>query len=273
VDPDRASVVRRSTVAPARPLALNKLHAAFGALWVGQPGQLWRVAPDAQPSPTALPAGFAPTVLAHTRRWLWLADGGRLIRVDPVSGQVTATVDLAVSAGIQQLLGTPDGLYAVGMNRPDIWVLDPDSGALRSTVDAGGELVTGLHDGGGAVWATGNCGDVLRMPAGSAHLDKVRISDVSQDLPSTAALGSLWVVDEVRSEVVRVEPGRVVARIPVGAPDADDPAIAVLAGTRSVWVLDLRVADGVFRVDPATNRLWRVGPSAAAAGVAAVVVA
>jgi len=267
VDTGSARVIHHATVPAAHPLSRNRLYPAFGGLWIGQPGQLWRVSPAAPAFRAALPDGFAPTGLAATNQWLWLAEGRRLLRINPVTGVVTATVDRAVPDDIGQLLGTPRALYAVG--RSEIWVLDPDSGASRSVVHvAGTELVTRLYAADTAVWATGNCGDVMRVGvpvSAPPQVRTVRISDVSQDLPAAVALKSLWVADEVRAEVVRVDAGtgQVLARIPVDAADPDDPGFAVVAGQQSVWVVDTTVADRLYRVDPATNRLWRL-PSATA---------
>jgi streptogramin lyase len=94
----------------------------------------------------------------------------------------------------------------------------------------------------------------------------VRISEVSQDLPSVVALGDLWVGDEVASEIVRVDgaTGHVLARVPFTAADPDDPAFSLIAGPGSVWVVD----GGVARVDPLTNTVTRIVP--AGSGLSAV---
>jgi streptogramin lyase len=104
----------------------------------------------------------------------------------------------------------------------------------------------------------------------------VRISDVSQDLPAAGALGSLWVCDEVDSELVRIDQatGRVLARIPFSAADPDDPAFTVVTGRASVWLPDTNLAGGISRVDPATNRSTRlVSSKGVPHGVSAAVAA
>ena len=71
-------------------------------------------------------------------------------------------MELPVPVGVGELLGTPTGLFAVGWNQAAVWVLDPDSGALRATVNvSGGELISEAYADDGTVWATGNCGDVV----------------------------------------------------------------------------------------------------------------
>jgi len=99
---------------------------------------------------------------------------------------------------------------------------------------------------------------------------------VSQHLPSAAALGSLWVCDEVNSDLVRIDPdaGRVLTRIPFSAADPGDPAFAVITGRRSVWLIDTNLANGISRVDPTTNQIARLTPSRGVTiGLSAVVAA
>ncbi|MFC6015278.1 hypothetical protein ACFP2T_03590 [Plantactinospora solaniradicis] len=284
VDPVRARVTASAVVVPARPLADNRLYHGHGSLWIAQPGRLWRVSPAGKISAIPLPADFKPTMLAATGHWLWLAGGRRLVRVDPTTGATSIVDDLPGDTGIGQLLGTRDSLLAVGWNQPEIWVLDPDTAAPRSSIPlSDSELVSGMYDVGGEVWATGNCGNVVRVgEVAEPQLHKVRVSDVSQDFPAAVAAGSFWVADQVRSEVVRIDlrTTEVLARLPVEAADPDDPAFAVVAGRHSVWLLDGDVAGTrILRVDPETNRVLRLpssvgaSPADASFGVSVVVAA
>jgi hypothetical protein len=283
VDPVTARLVRRVPIAPARPLAKNLVKYAHGALWVAQPGQLWRVgSTSAEPGRASLPADFAPTVVAATEHWLWLAGGRELVRVDPATGEVSTSVELPVGAGVSELLGTAKGVFAVGWNEAAVWVLDPDSGGLKSTVKVpDGELIREVYAHDGTVWATGNCGDVVRVSTVEpTSVQRVRISGEEVDSSAVAALGAFWVADEERSEVVRIDLGTATirARIPVLTADPDDSEFAVVAGEHSVWVVDINLATYVQRVDPATNRLWRITApgqppkgTAPAVGISAVV--
>jgi hypothetical protein len=281
VDPVAARVVRRIPLPPATPLAKNHAYFAHGVLWMAQPGQLWRVGfPSAEPTRVALPPGVDPDVVAATGHWLWLASGRRLVRIDPATGAVSTTVDLTVPTGVTGLLGTQTGLFAVGLNQAAVWFLDPDSGALSSTVPvSGGELVRMVYAENGVVWATGNCGGVLRVST-TAGVERVKVSGLPVDSGGVTALGSLWVADQEGAGVVRVDlhTGAVSARIPVPVPDPEDAEFAVMAGQRSLWVVDTNSVYGVLRMDPATNRLWRIAAGGAAptgavppVGVSAVV--
>jgi hypothetical protein len=212
---------------------------------------------------------------------LWLAGGRQLVRVDPTTQSVTVGENLPVDAGIGQLAGGGSRLLAVGWNKSEIWVLDPETGALTSSVRIpDGELVMSIvhveADDDDEVWATGNCGHALRV-SGMAHptVHKVQVSDDVHAVDAVAAVGSLWAVDGDGFELVRVDlrTGQVAARLAVDA-DRDDPAFAVVAGQYSVWLVGDNLANGVMRVDPATNRVLRLAaPTGAALGVSAVVAA
>ena len=246
VDPVAARVVNHVSVPAARPYAGNRLAFAEGALWIAQPGRLWRISSAGTASSSPLPADLTPTGLVVGGRWLWLTGGRTLLRVDPAAPAQTTPVPLA--QGIAQLL---PGLYASGVNSPTVRRLDPDTGREVRAIGLD-EPVLSLMGAGDNVWATGTCGSLTRL----ADRHRVRVSDVSQDLPSVAAAGSLWVADEVKSQVVRLDAatGTVLARTPFVAADPDDPAFGLVAGQYAVWVLDRNVS----RADPATNAITRV---------------
>jgi hypothetical protein len=274
VDPGPARIASQVTIPPARPLAGNHLLYAGGAMWVAQPGRLWRATPYGTATPYDLPAGFSPSAMAAARSALWLADGPRLLRVDLTApASMTQTV---LPDGVRQLFANPSGLFALGTNSSEIRVLDTRTGRVTSSIQLPGhELALSMIDAGAAAWATGSCGDVLLVPSGPGYpVRATKVSDTSQDLPSAAGLDSLWVGDEVHSEIVRVSlaSGQILARIPFGAADPDDPAFWIVGGRDSVWVVDTNGADGVSRIDPATNRAVRLVPSGhGTAGLSAVV--
>jgi hypothetical protein len=267
VDPVQARITHQATVAQARPLSLNTWYNAFDALWFAQPGRVSRIGPAAELTPIELPSDFTLTAMTATTRWLWLAGGTRLVRVDPRDLGTTVIDVPFVIGGIHDLLGTRDALVAVGRDRSEILALNDDTGMLRSsgqiladTLDSGlvdgSDADAGDLDADDVVWAAGTCGQVMKLTniGRLMQVQKLRISEVSEDLSPTLALGSLWVADETRSELVRIDPRtvQVVARIPVDAADPDDPVFAIVAGKNSVWVTDV---DGFMRVDPTTNRM------------------
>jgi hypothetical protein len=157
-----------------------------------------------------------------------------------------------------------------------VWLLDPDTAATISSVDMSHrELVFDILQAGTDWWLVGNNGTVAKVTDG-AVVGRTRVSGTSQDFPSAVALGSLWVCDEVESKLIRLDlgTGRVIARIPVAATDPADPAFRVLAGERSVWLVDSNLADGVLRINPDANQAVRLAaPSGTFGGAPAAVAA
>jgi hypothetical protein len=273
VDPLHAKVTGRAAVPAAQPYQNNRLLVAHGALWLAQPGMLWRVSPVGAATSSALPPDFVPTAFAATAHALWLAGGHKLLRLDPATGGRAGQADLP--SDIWQLRGRAEQLSAIGVNQSQIWLLDPRTGARAATVPIPDqELVTSLVDSGtDELWATGNCGGLFGVAPGPEHrVRTVRVSDVSQDLRTVAALGSLWAADEARAELVRVDPGsaRVVARIPV---DTADRAFTVFAGHDSVWLVDTAASGGVSRVDTTRDALLPLTSGVGEPGGSAVVAA
>ncbi|WP_433361330.1 hypothetical protein ACQPZX_28285 [Actinoplanes sp. CA-142083] len=258
IDPAAAKVTGHGGVPVATPLVENRLIVAHKALWIGQPGKLSRITPSGQVTQVALPERLMPSAATATRRWLWLASGKRLLRIDPAAaaqpsqpGQASGSAQAAgvVETALPESVGELDSGYAAGINSPVVRRLDPDTGRVVAEVRMPhDELVMSLAGG----WAIGNCGTAMRLTDRLA----VRVADVSQDLPAVAAVGSLWVGDEVRSEIVRIDAasGHVLARMPFVASDPDDPAFYLVAGESTVWVLD----QGVSKVDTVANRVARV---------------
>ncbi|WP_433293070.1 hypothetical protein ACQP2F_29690 [Actinoplanes sp. CA-030573] len=266
VDAVAARVAGRMQVPGVRPYGGNLMFFAHGSLWIAQPGRLWRVRGTADALSTALPADFAPGSVTTSDHWLWLADGGTLIRINPDRPQDQQPSDLA--KGVGQLAS---GIYATGVNSPEIRHLDPDDGHELGTVRLDdNEFALAIVGHGGQAWALGNCGNAMRL----ADRRRVRVSTVSQDLPAASAMGSLWVGDGVRSEVVRIDAatGAVLARLPVAAADADDPSFGLVAGRSTVWVLDGDFGGGVSRIDAAGGRVVRVLPGKPGSGALSAVV-
>jgi hypothetical protein len=254
VDPVRAEIVGQVSLPAARPLADNQISYAHGALWVAQPGRLWRLDPTGDPVPTDLPAGFGSAVIATTDRWLWLASGRQLVRIDPASRAV-ATVP--VSFDVSVLSGTSTSLYAAGINSRAVSVLAPDTGAVRSFVRfPGEEYVSAVATAGTTAWAIGS-DSVQRIDDGGRSAP-TSVCSPGGDLTAVAALGSLWVAADIDSTVIRVDldTGQVRARIRYDAEDPDDPEYTVVAGQRTVWVLD--GVNTVARVDPDTDGILHV---------------
>ena len=287
VDPVACRVRTRLTVPQARMPGLVATSCAHGALWFARAGELARVSGTGELTVTELPDGFgdgaglAPAVAA-TSDWLWLGRGdqwpergNRLLRVDPATAGITLSARMP-GVHIDGLVAGPPGLVATAVNQPDVFVLDPDTGAPRwSTQLPDGSMIVTPYLAGDSVWAVGAEGTAIRLgDAGTPAAATVAFGEDSTDYATAAALGSLWIADEEWSTVIRVDAdtGDILARIPVTSGEPDSPAFRPVAGESAVWVVDYNGADGVSRIDPATNQAIQVresdGNGCAAAGPA-----
>jgi hypothetical protein len=285
VDPAACGVVTRLTVPQARRPGLVAACYALGALWFARAGQLCRVSGTGEPAVTELPDGFGagtglPPALAATSEWLWLASGdrwhdrgNRLLRADPATGEITHSARLP-GVHIASLAAGPQGLVATAVNRPDVFVLDPDTGALRWSAQVpDGSMVVTPYPAGDSVWAVGANGTAIRLGDPRTPVAAtVAFGDNSTPYDAAAGLGSLWIADEIWSTIIRVDAGtgHILARIAVTAGEPDSPAFFPAAGDSTIWVLDYNGADGFSRIDPATNQAMRICESAGENGDAAI---
>jgi hypothetical protein len=276
VDPAACRVVTRLTVPSASPPGLGMVDYALGALWFARAGQLWRVTGTAERTLTELPDEFGagmgrPPAVAATSEWLWLGSGDRwhdrgdrLLRVDPATGEITLSARLP-GVSIDSLAAGPQGLVATAVNRPDVFVLDPDTGELRwSTQVPDGSMIVTPYPTEDGVWAVGANGTAIRLGDPRTPVAATApFGDNSTSYCGGAGLGSLWIADEIWSTVIRFDAGsgRILARIPVTSGDPDSPAFLPVVGESTVWVCDWNLADGFSRIDPATNRAVRVRES------------
>jgi hypothetical protein len=276
VDPAACSVVTRLTVPQASPPGLVATGYALGALWFAEAGQLCRVSGTGERTVTELPddfgagMGLAPAVAA-TSEWLWVGSGdrwhnrgNRLLRVDPATGEITLSARLP-GVHIDSLATAPQGLVATAVNRPDVFVLDPDTGEPRwSTKVPDGSMIVTPYPAGDGVWAVGANGTAIRLGDPRTPVAATAaFGDNSTPYYGDVGLGALWIADEIWSTVIRIDAGtgRILARIPVTVGEPDSPAFFPVAGESTVWVLDYNLADGFSRIDPATNRAVRVRES------------
>jgi outer membrane protein assembly factor BamB len=269
VDPAAGRVVTRLTVPQASPPGMGVSGYAFGALWFGRAGQLWRVTGSGERTVTELPDGFGgraclPTDIAATSDWLWLGtaddQGTRLLRVDPATGRITLSARLPGIA-VHDLGAGPPGLVLTAVNRPDVYVLDPDTGAVRwSTQMPDASMVVFVYPARDSVWAVGTEGAAIQLGDPETPVTvTAELGDEATPGSADVGLGSLWIADEDWETVIRVDTGtgRILARIPVTIAECFAP----LAGESTVWVLDWNGADGFSRIDPATNQAVRIRES------------
>jgi virginiamycin B lyase len=211
---------------------------------------------------------LAMTVAFHS---LWAAncDAGAVIRIDPRTRRVTATIELKgrMPAPESSIAACPNLVWILTSGRENALVsIDPKANAIVGAFHPPEEpaaLICGL----GGLWLSTERGSVSHLDPRSGEL----LADIAVgDHPRFMAIGdgSLWVLNQGDATVSRIDPttDRVIATIAVGREAIDGGDLAYGGG--SVWA---RVTDAlVARIEPATNSVaGRYGPHAGSGSVAA----
>ena len=179
----------------------------------------------------------------------WVADArdGEVVKIDPVTGEAVATVDVS------------DSPQALALGTGSVWVGDPVAGQLFE-IDKDTEAIVGdpidvgdpsatmsISIGTEGVWVVS--GGELRM----VDLDTIEVTviDTAPDpLDVAANLGTVWVLDGEQG-LLRLDPvtgASLGDPIPIGGVTGD-----VYAGAEGIWVAD-RQDDTLVSVDPDTGQ-------------------
>jgi DNA-binding beta-propeller fold protein YncE len=235
--------------------------------------------PTATLTPTATPLPTAGTIAAtisgigplrgsfpyygiaadDTAVWVHNGDDGTLLRIDPRTNRIVATIPV----------GRGQGGVAIGQGA--VWVANPKDGTVSrvnpqtntvvATVALAGKSATNvsLAASPGAVWATDNDNDALARI--DPKTNKVIATIPNQIGASDVAYGasSTWSCDRGDSKgLTRLNPqtNQVETQIDVSM-NLGFTCAAVVALTQAVWTVDLILGDGstvhLERLDPATN--------------------
>jgi YVTN family beta-propeller protein len=199
------------------------------------------------------------------------ADGPSLVRIDPATATVVATIPLpirdlqaesSVAAGEGAVWAVDDGSI-----EQLLFKVDPETNAVVATFPMPGGL-SGVRAGYGGVWIAKTNSDVVLHvdPTDGSILSEIAVGVRPRFL--AVGEGSVWAMNEGDGTVSRIDPATdtVTATIRVTTVPVFGGDIAVGGG--SVWA---RISDQlVARIDPATNEVVaRFGPPAGSGSVAA----
>ena len=239
-----------------------------GAVWVSdaKKARLLRIAPGSgkvdvvarlDPSPCEITVAFGS---------LWVVtQSGRLDRVDPKTGHVTARIK--VGAASYQAVATPGMLWVSNRNDGTLSQVDPRTDKVVRTVRLDGVQPGGMVYAGGSLWVgddtTGDT-EVLRIDTRTRHITKVTAG--SRPAYLTATTGAIWVSNVSDGTVSRIDiaTNRQTSTLEVGL-----SPVNLEAGHHGedVWVPD-DVGNRVVRIDVNTTRV--VGRLPAPGGPAVV---
>ena len=217
-----------------------------------------------------VPATTAGLAAAPDRAWVGDSVDSAVLELTPTSARVTATIPappLATNGGMNAQEGEPRldaGALAAGAHA--VWFLSGDATLTRIDPEEDRVVARVRHKGvpgaapayvvadGEAVWVFAWGSELTRVDPGTNTV--ISSMKLEASGPLAAGLGSVWIVDNVSSQIWQVDPGSptgrnapsIVRSIPLsGAP------LGVAVGSGSVWVV---TAEGdVNRIEPASGRV------------------
>lgn len=266
LDPRTGTVGARNAFSPG---LLGAPLFADGALWVTDSGPLGEFLLRLDPATLMVTGELrfaamqyrAGARLAYAGGSLWLDGGDELLRVSPVSVELTAVIALR-GASWSDVAASPDGSVLVvlavsarGRLAGSVQRRNPRTGALLTARPSGGAVVIDGFAGSGAgsgVWvtrATGTSAYAERYSA--ATLAPAATVPVARDAGVRVAGGMLWVTDKAggpaRDYCADASSGRRLAALPITDPRRGQ----LLAAGRGV----------LYYAEPARPPAgWRIAP-------------
>ncbi len=237
--------------------------ALFGLLWAVASIGLHRSSAPAAPQSAAgrvlsSVAGPDPAfTIAAGEGGVWVPDDreGTLLRIDPRTGQLAATIPIAPKrpalAGLFDAVATSPGAVWVTSVVDSMLRIDPATNrvAQRIALDMQPSSLSIL---GGDAWITGSQANrVLRVAVKTGAVEaRIGVTDPG---PIAAGDGAIWVVSEREGILSRIDPAtNAVEQVLQAAAGADYVVDAVVATTQGAWFRDL-AAQNVRYVDAATR--------------------
>jgi streptogramin lyase len=259
IDPQVDHIVGDTIRVADQGAGLRGAAVGAGAVWVpiGEPGALARIDVATTRVTTTIPLGRPlrdPVGVAATGDAVWVTccafeiagrRTGKLIRVDPASGKVTARITL------------PEDPLAVAAVPGAVWVATEEGGAIR--VDPASNRVAEVFRGGprgaaqtlavgadGVVWLA-NPGDGTVIRLDPSMPDRTQAQDLDAATQLAAGREEVWAVATNDQIVVRIDQadGAVTGRFPVSYVRSVQ---SIVYGAGSVWAV--QGGETLLRLDP-----------------------
>ena len=199
-----------------------------------------------------------PKAVAVSRGAVWAGKGDTksLVRIDPASDRVVATISVGVEPWY--IAASDTAVWLSDWRTNTVVRVDPASNSAVATVAGLPAGPTGLAIVPGAVWVASSRANALTRIDTATNQVTATLATDPTPLPVAYAYGSVWVRNEFQEgngTVQRVDPtsAEVTATIPVGPGAGRDGVDGLAALDGGVWVAGLQLA----KIDPATNRVVR----------------
>jgi streptogramin lyase len=185
---------------------------------------------------------------------VWIAGGHEILRVDPRTNRVQATI--TNGSGASWPVTTTDGIWILAPNGIDR--IDPSSNQIVTRISAPTGDASLAH-GFGSFWVMTRAGTLLRIdPGTSAVTATIRIQGPANWSPQvTTGKDAVWVASSDKHEVLRVDPtsNSITATTQVAHPDS---LLSIGAAYGSVWAHANAARGGrglLYRLDPSSGKV------------------
>ena len=199
-----------------------------------------------------------PKAVAVSRGAVWAGKGDTksLVRIDPASDRVVATIPVGIEPWY--IVASDTAVWLSDWRTNTVVRVDPASNSVVATVAGLAAGSTGLAVAPGTLWVASSRANVLTKIDTATNQVAGTLATDPTPLPVAYAYGSIWVRNEFKEgngTVQRVDPtsGEVTATIPVGPPAGRDGLDSLAALDGGLWVAGLQLE----KIDPTTNRVVR----------------
>ena len=190
-------------------------------------------------------------VSAFESVWVPNCGNGTLSRIEPTTGKVTATIEVAVAAVPMAIAASPDSIWLLSDERTTLSRIDPAANSVVAEVrvEAGCNSVVFAES---ALWLTCPAlNKVIRVDP-RTNLATKRIEVAAKPISLAFGEGSIWVLCQTDGKVARIDPktDKVTATIELGIPNAEGN---IAFGEGSVWVSTSGFP--ISRIQPVTDKV------------------
>jgi DNA-binding beta-propeller fold protein YncE len=195
-----------------------------------------------------------PKAVAAAKGVVWAGRGDTqsLIRIDPMSNRVVASIPVGIEPWYMAASDT--AVWMTDWRTSAVVRVDPATNRVIATIANLPAGPTGIAIAPGGVWVASSRANTLTRIDPATNLVANTVATDLTPLPVLYAYGSVWVRNEFREgngTVQRIDPttDQVVATIAVGPDIGRDGLDGLAALDGAVWVAGLSLE----RIDPATN--------------------
>ncbi len=166
---------------------------------------------------------------------VWVANcgNGTLVRTEPKSGKIEATLNTGVGAVHYGLAATTDSIWVLADGKTTLSRIDPDSNAIVAEVRLPAGCMN-LQFGEGSLWLTCAAEDKLLRINPVTNLVVERIKVTSNPISLAFGDGSVWVLGAKEGKIDRIDPktNKVIKTISLEVPNAEG---SIAFGDGALW--------------------------------------